>query len=77
MAIIGLLLLAIVVMAFVMRGAPKPDFEKLPAPKSPSSKASTPDPIHPWSSTIKGDIDDFAGPAAPYGPGTEQDPPQS
>lgn len=62
MAIISLLMLAIVVMAFVMRGAPKSKYEDAP-PLEPAA------PLHPWSSGNSNDIDDFAGPGAPYGPG--------
>lgn len=67
MAIIGLLMLAIVVMALVMRGAPKPDYEDTP----PALKSSAPP--HPWSSGRPDDIDDFAGPGAPYGPGIDNE----
>lgn len=61
MLILGLLLLSLVVVAFIMRGAPKP-----PGAGPPD----TPDIAHPWSSGLPGEPDDFAGPNAVYGPGT-------
>lgn len=66
MLILGLLLLSLVLVAFIMRGAPKPPGA------DPSDK---PDIAHPWSSGVADEPDDFAGPNAVYGPGTsEQDP---
>lgn len=64
MLIISLLILSLVAVAFIMRGAPKPKIAK---------PAENPDPriVHPWSSGSPNEPDDFAGPNAVYGPGTQ------
>jgi hypothetical protein len=65
MVIISLLILSLVAVAFIMRGAPKPKPPELAEP------GETPHITHPWSSGAPNETDDFAGPNAAYGPETQ------
>jgi hypothetical protein len=71
MVIISLLLLCLVAVAFIMRGAPEP-------PRLESKQAAdaqpeqSPEILHPWSSGAPEETDDFAEPNGIYGPGTSE-----
>lgn len=65
----GLVLLGLLglVAALAFAGTQKPD-------RKPPTTTQPPNPIpHPWSSGNPRETDDFAGPNAVYGPGTDED----
>jgi hypothetical protein len=64
----GLVLLGLIglVAALALAGTQKPD-RKPPPPQPPNTIP------HPWSNGNPRETDDFAGPNAVYGPGTDED----